>query len=78
MLLRHLFNEFFTFRNIELWHQIRFGFLILVAFCYFLAPFDVFPEALFGVLGFVDDLMVVLFMSLYVCALYRQVFANRN
>lgn len=78
ILLRHALNELFSFDGLSIWYRIRFGFMILVALCYFVSPLDIIPEALFGLFGLIDDILVVLFLAVYMCTLYRQIIANRR
>jgi RING finger protein 170 len=77
LLLRHLLNELFTFNNMEIWFRLRFGFLFLISLMYFLSPLDIIPEALFGLLGYLDDFLVLIIMALYICSIYRQVIFQR-
>jgi RING finger protein 170 len=78
ILLRHALNELFTLDGMDTWYRIRFGFMILVAFSYFLSPLDFIPEALFGIFGLIDDILVVGFIAIYACTMYRQLIANRR
>lgn len=78
ILLRHVLTEMFSFNDLSIWYRIRFGFLIFLSFVYFISPLDVIPEALFGLFGLLDDILVVLFLVIYICTLYRQIIANRT
>lgn len=78
LLLRHVINELFTFDNIEFWFRLRFGFMFLISFMYFLSPLDIIPEALFGLFGYLDDIMVFVVMAFYICTIYRQVISQRT
>ncbi len=77
LLLRHLINELLTFNNMEIWFRLRFGFMFLIALMYFLSPLDIIPEALFGLLGYMDDFLVLIMMALYICSIYRQIIFQR-
>jgi RING finger protein 170 len=52
----------FTFRT---------GFLVIATVLYLLSPFDIVPEIVFGLIGIVDDLVVVVMMLLAVMSWYR-------
>ena len=78
ILLRHVINEMFTLNSLPLWYRIRFAFVFIISLLYFLSPLDLIPEALFGIVGFIDDLLVILILSIYACQIYRQVIANRQ
>ena len=46
--------------------------LIVVFLClYLISPLDIIPEAVFGVLGLVDDLVILLGVVAYVSVIYR-------
>ncbi|XP_057793666.1 uncharacterized protein LOC131010246 isoform X1 [Salvia miltiorrhiza] len=45
---------------------------------YVLSPVDIIPEALLGIIGLLDDLIVVFTCFMYVAALYRTVLVNRH
>lgn len=47
------------------------------ALAYLLSPLDLVPEALFGIVGLVDDAAVLLLLALYVALLYRHLLASR-
>ena len=57
----------------------RFRVLIcfLAALLYFISPLDIIPEAMFGILGFLDDFFVFLLLAIYVSIIYRQMVAAR-
>lgn len=78
ILLRHVFNELFTFDGYEIWNRIRFGFLFLVAIFYCVFPIDLIPEALFGIFGYIDDFLILFSIAIYITVLYRNVIATRN
>jgi RING finger protein 170 len=68
----------FSLSGLEMWHRIRLGFMFIVAFLYFLSPLDIIPEALFGIFGFLDDILIVFLFAIYISIIYRQIIANRN
>jgi RING finger protein 170 len=43
---------------------------------YVLSPFDIIPEAAFGLLGYVDDILVVFLLVIYATMIYRQAVIN--
>ncbi|KAK3002297.1 hypothetical protein RJ639_021614 [Escallonia herrerae] len=44
---------------------------------YLISPVDIIPEAIFGIIGLLDDLVIVLVCFLHVAALYRDIGAYR-
>lgn len=77
VLLRHIFNELFSFQGLEIWHRIRWIFLMIVGIVYFISPLDIIPEMVFGIFGLLDDIFVFVLLIIYITILYRQVVANR-
>lgn len=45
--------------------------LLLLLLLYLLLPFDLVPEAVFGALGLLDDLVVIVAVVSYATLLYR-------
>lgn len=76
-LLRHAFNEFFTVGGLVWMFRLRIIVCFLAALLYFISPFDIIPEAVFGILGFLDDIFILLLLAIYIALIYRQVVQNR-
>ena len=47
-----------------------------MAAIYLLSPFDIVPEAVFGLIGILDDLIIVALFLLYAGILYRNFVIN--
>ena len=58
--------------------RIRIILCLLAAFTYLISPLDILPEAVFGILGLLDDLFVFLLLAIYVSIIYRSYLANRQ
>lgn len=76
-LLRHLTSEFFTLGGLMYMFRIRVVLCFLAALMYLISPLDMIPEAMFGILGLLDDLFVVLLLAVYVTVVYRRFLAGR-
>ncbi|RWS15692.1 RING finger protein 170-like protein, partial [Dinothrombium tinctorium] len=76
-LLRHLSSEFFTVGGLMYMFRIRIVLCFVAAIMYLISPLDMIPEAVFGILGLLDDLFVVLLLAIYVTIIYRRFLANR-
>lgn len=76
-LLRHAFSEFFTVGGLVWMFRLRILVCFFAALLYFISPFDIIPEAVFGILGLLDDVFVLLLLAIYVALIYRQVVQNR-
>ena len=53
--------------------QLRFWGFVLSAVLYLLSPFDVVSESLFGILGYLDDLMVLVVVGVMVAGFFRSI-----
>ena len=76
-LLRHAFTEFFTVGGLIWMFRLRILVCFIAAFVYFISPLDIIPEAVFGVLGFLDDAFILLLLAIYVTIVYRQYVRSR-
>ncbi len=75
-LLRHLWHDLFTVRGLLLIHKIHIATILLFLLLYFLSPLDIIPESVVGVLGLVDDLLIIIGALIYVTLIYRAHVAN--
>ncbi|XP_076439961.1 E3 ubiquitin-protein ligase RNF170-like [Babylonia areolata] len=76
-LLRHAWNEFFTVGGLIFMFRVRVVICVIAAFVYFISPLDIIPEAAFGILGFLDDVFIVLLLAIYISIVYRQIVEAR-
>ncbi|KAI1289544.1 E3 ubiquitin-protein ligase [Halotydeus destructor] len=76
-LLRHIGSEFFTLGGLMYMLRIRIVLCFMAAIMYLISPLDLIPEAVFGILGLLDDLFVVLLLAIYVSMIYRRFLADR-
>lgn len=76
-LLQQLMNELFSVGGLVWVLRLRIILCFLAAALYFVSPLDIIPESVFGFLGLVDDLLIVLLLLVYVTEAYRQYVANR-
>ena len=52
--------------------RVRIVICVIAAFVYFISPLDIIPDAAFGVLGFLDDVFIMLLLAIYISIIYRQ------
>ncbi|XP_053145401.1 E3 ubiquitin-protein ligase RNF170 [Hemicordylus capensis] len=76
-LLRHAFREMFSVGGLFWMFRIRIFLCLLGALLYLASPLDFLPEALFGILGFLDDFFVVFLLLIYISIMYREVITQR-
>ncbi|XP_071442595.1 E3 ubiquitin-protein ligase RNF170-like isoform X1 [Hetaerina americana] len=77
VLIRRLFNELFSERPMLLF-RLRIILLLLCGVVYVFSPVDALPEAVYGILGFIDDILVVFFCIWYMVNVYRSILASRE
>ncbi|KAM6987061.1 E3 ubiquitin-protein ligase RNF170 [Aplochiton taeniatus] len=76
-LLRHAFREMFSMGGLFWMFRIRILLCLVGALTYLASPLDFIPEALFGLLGFMDDFFVILLLFVYISIMYREVVTQR-
>uniref|UniRef100_G3Q0B6 RING-type E3 ubiquitin transferase n=1 Tax=Gasterosteus aculeatus TaxID=69293 RepID=G3Q0B6_GASAC len=76
-LLRHAFREMFSVGGLFWMFRIRILLCLVGAITYLASPLDIIPEALFGLLGFMDDFFVILLLFVYISIMYREVVTQR-
>ncbi|OXB72841.1 UNVERIFIED_CONTAM: hypothetical protein H355_012631 [Colinus virginianus] len=76
-LLRHAFREMFSVGGLFWMFRIRIFLCLFGAFLYLASPLDFLPEALFGILGFLDDFFVIFLLLIYISIMYREVITQR-
>ncbi|XP_073144443.1 uncharacterized protein [Henckelia pumila] len=65
-------------RTLPLVIRARVYLAMVVSAIYVLSPVDIIPEGLLGIIGFLDDAIIVLICFLHVAALYRAVLLSRH
>lgn len=65
-------------RNIGVLRLARVGIVLLLGALYVISPLDLVPEAVFGLLGLVDDLMVVCIAITVAAGIYRTLLLQRE
>jgi len=78
VIMRHLASEMFTMGGLAMVFRIRVLFIVLGLFLYVISPLDLIPEAVFGIFGFMDDLLFFFILVIYLSIQYRRVLARRG
>ncbi|XP_020680818.1 E3 ubiquitin-protein ligase RNF170-like isoform X1 [Dendrobium catenatum] len=65
-------------RSLPLVFRARMIFAIVPTILYVLSPIDILPEGVFGLVGFIDDLLILLIAFLHLAALYRSILLYRH
>ena len=71
-LVRRIFVECFSTNGLRLALRFRMFFFFAFALLYLLSPLDLIPEGIFGIIGFLDDLFIVLSILILASISYRQ------
>ena len=70
-LLRHLWRELFTVRGLLIVRRLHLILILVLIVVYLLSPLDLLPEAVFGLLGLVDDIIIIIGTLVYIAIIYR-------
>ena len=76
VLLRHLWTYFWSGEGLHFAFQLRIVVLAIMWLIYFLSPLDLLPEAVFGIIGLLDDLFIFLMISMHLAYFFRQILSN--
>ncbi len=71
VMIRHLWSFLWTTEGLSWLFRMRIFAFFGVAFLYLLSPLDILPEAVFGIVGFIDDFLVAALLLLYVSNQFR-------
>ena len=70
-LLRHCVSAVFSQSGLEWMFRFRFVVFTLAALIYLVIPFDLIPEMLLGIIGLIDDFLIILALAIRICVDYR-------
>lgn len=77
VLARHVWRLFWSEdEGIPLIFRLRILLMALGAVCYALMPLDILPEMVFGIVGLLDDIFIILVFLMYAVQLFRQLIAQ--
>ncbi|CAI8013774.1 E3 ubiquitin-protein ligase RNF170 [Geodia barretti] len=76
LILGHVWRLLFTAEGIALLCRLHILLLLLLSVLYLLSPLDLIPEAVFGALGLLDDLIILVAVATYASQLYRNYITN--
>ena len=76
-LLRHLWRELFTIRGLLIIRRLHLFLILALIVVYLVSPLDLLPEAVFGILGLVDDVIIIAGTLVYISLVYRALVAGQ-
>ncbi|KAJ6821672.1 putative sugar phosphate/phosphate translocator [Iris pallida] len=65
-------------RSLPLVIRARMMFAMILSAVYVISPVDILPEAILGIVGFLDDILIVLIVFLHIAAVYRSILLFRH
>lgn len=65
-------------RSLPLVFRARMIFAMILSSLYVLSPVDILPEGILGLVGFLDDLLILLIVFLHLAAIYRSILLYRH
>lgn len=71
VLLRHAISDLFSLHGMVAMFRIRIVVCLLLVVLYILSPLDIIPEMMFGFLGWLDDLFIMIIVAIYISVIYR-------
>lgn len=77
-LLRYLWNDLFTVGGLLLIHRLHILIVLVLLLLYIFIPFDILPEGAVGLIGYIDDILILLGTCVYVTLIYRTYVTNRG
>lgn len=78
VLVPHLLSRLFTLDGLMWMFRMRILLCVVAAALYILSPLDVLPEAVFGLLGILDDVFIALLLLLYLSVAYRRLIVGEE
>lgn len=78
VLLTHLASQFFSVSGLIWMFRMRILMCFGIAMVYILSPFDIIPESVFGLIGIIDDVFVLLLFAVYISIAYRRFLAGNG
>ena len=76
VLLRHLWSYLWSGQGLHFAFQLRVVLLGIMWLIYLLSPLDLLPEAVFGIIGLLDDLFIFILISMHLAYFFRQILSN--
>ncbi|VDM98984.1 unnamed protein product [Thelazia callipaeda] len=76
VLIPHMLRALVSVNGLMIMFRIRVFLCLFGVAIYILSPFDILPEAAFGILGMVDDIFILFVVLVYVTILFRQLLAG--
>ncbi|KAF4525192.1 hypothetical protein B566_EDAN008297 [Ephemera danica] len=77
VLIRHLICDLLTPDGLMRIFNVQIVLCVFAGLVYLISPIDAIPEAMFGLVGLFDDLIVIVMLFLYVSTIYRHVMVTR-
>ena len=74
--VNHMWRLLFTADGVVLLYRLHVLLLLALLLIYVFSPLDLIPEAVFGVLGYLDDIVILFAVLSYASQIYRHYVTN--
>lgn len=78
VMIPYMLRFLFSINGIMTMFRIRVMFCLVGILAYVLFPFDILPEAVYGIFGFIDDFFVAVALLAYAIIMFRRLIADRH
>uniref|UniRef100_A0A0N5ATN3 E3 ubiquitin-protein ligase RNF170 n=1 Tax=Syphacia muris TaxID=451379 RepID=A0A0N5ATN3_9BILA len=78
VMIPYMLRFLFSINGIMTMFRIRVLFCLIGIFAYVIFPFDILPEAVYGIFGFIDDILVAIALMAYAIIMFRRLIADRH
>ena len=77
-LMRYLWADLFTANGLLCIHRLHILLVLMLLILYILMPLDILPESVLGMVGLADDVVIIMFVCVYITLIYRAYITNRQ
>lgn len=77
VIISHVWRLLFTAEGVALLYRLHILLLLFLFALYLLSPLDLIPEAIFGIVGLLDDIVILVAIVTYVALLYQHHITHR-
>jgi len=78
LMLYHMWTEATGQSGLLMFCQVQVVMALLACFIYIVSPFDIIPESAFGIVGLIDDVLIVITILVYLSFLFRSVVLEQD
>lgn len=76
--MRYLIHDLFTVSGLLCIHRLHILLVFLLLLLYIILPLDILPEAALGLVGLLDDVLILVGVLVYLTLIYRAYVTNQG